>query len=138
MRAGRSFFAGLLILAVSTAALAHELRTIATTATFPRDGPWVVELIVDSEPLPPGFGARSLREAQKVEGMTPLLDRKIGRIVAEAVRGASPAFDGRRGVPRIELGRIAGETDEAVAAGAEIRLLLTGRIPAGAKTFTWG
>jgi hydrogenase/urease accessory protein HupE len=135
MRAG-SFFLVVGGIVWSAAAFAHELGTIRTTATFRRDASWVVELIVDREHLPPGFG-RTARGAGKVEGMTPLLEKKIGGIVAEAVREAQPAFDGRRVVPRIELLRIAGETDQAIAAGAEIRLLLTGRVPAGAKTFTW-
>jgi hypothetical protein len=39
--------------------------------------------------------------------------------------------------PRIELVRNPGEDDNAVAAAAELRLLLKGRIPAGARTFTW-
>jgi hydrogenase/urease accessory protein HupE len=137
MTAGRRFSVAILLLAASAATSAHELGTIRTTATFRRDGTWVVELIVDREHLPPGFGARTGREAQQVEGMTPLVESRIGGIVAEAVRSAQPAFDGRKVSSRIELGRLSGETDESLAAGAEIRLILTGRIPPGARTFTW-
>jgi hydrogenase/urease accessory protein HupE len=52
-------------------------------------------------------------------------------------RSARPAFDGRPVAPRIELARTAGESDASVAAGARLRLVLTGTIPPGARAFTW-
>lgn len=58
MRTGRnSFFGVLTIVVLATTASAHELGTIRTTATFHKDGTWVVEFILDREHLPPGFGA---------------------------------------------------------------------------------
>jgi hydrogenase/urease accessory protein HupE len=52
-------------------------------------------------------------------------------------RGARPAFDGHPVETRVELERTAGESDASVAAGAELRLVLTGTIPPGARSFTW-
>jgi hydrogenase/urease accessory protein HupE len=132
-----SLFRFALLFAVATGAAAHELGTIRTNATFGKDGTFAVELIVDREHLPPGFGTRGWGNAPEVDGMTPFLQEKIGGIVAESIRTARPAFDEVPVAPRISLARLPNESDASVAAGAEIRLLVTGRIPPGARTFTW-
>ena len=138
MRAGRLFFFVALSLSVRATAGAHELGTIRTFVTFHRDGTFAVELIVDREHLPPGFGQGSpAKEPVRIEGLTPALDRKIGGILYAAVRGSRAAFDGRPVPTRISLARLPGEDDLAVAASPELRLLLAGTIPAGARTFTW-
>jgi hydrogenase/urease accessory protein HupE len=138
MRAGRASVFGLLVLVVAgTTATAHELGTIRTFAIFHKDRTFAVELILDREHLPPGFGAGKASGSVGIEGLAPALDAKVGVILRPAVAGARPAFDGRDVPVRIELARNPGEKDDAVAAAAELRLLLTGRIPAGAKAFTW-
>jgi hydrogenase/urease accessory protein HupE len=139
MQAGRAFFWGALLLISGMAAVAHELGTIRTFATFHKDGTYAVELILDREHLPPGFGAgkTSGSGSIRIEGLTPALDAKVGAILRPAVAGARPAFDGRAVPVRIELVRNPGEDDGALASAAELRLLLTGRIPAGAKAFRW-
>jgi hydrogenase/urease accessory protein HupE len=139
MRAGRALFSGALFLFSSLAAVAHELGTIRTFATLHRDGTFAVELILDREHLPPGFGAgkTSGSGSARIEGLTPALDAKVGAVLRPAVAGARPAFDGRAVPARIELVRNPGDKDDAVAPAAELRLRLTGRIPAGAKAFTW-
>jgi HupE / UreJ protein len=138
MRAGRLSLFVALSLSVPAAAPAHELGTIRTFVNFHKDGTFAVELVVDREHLPPRFGqGRPAKELLRIEGLTPALDRKIGGILYAAVRSARPAFDGRPVATRIALARSSGETDESVAAGAELRLVLTGTIPPGARTFTW-
>jgi hydrogenase/urease accessory protein HupE len=123
---------------IEAAAAAHELGTIRTFVSFRKDASFGVELILAREHLPPGFGTRAAApEPVRIEGLTPALDAKVGAILREAVGGARPAFDGRAVPARIDLVRNPGEDDAAVAAGAELRLLLAGRIPAGARTFTW-
>jgi hydrogenase/urease accessory protein HupE len=123
---------------MAAAATAHELGTLRTFVTFHKDGSFAAELIVDREHLPPRFGEdRPEKESVRIEGLTPLLDRQIGGVLYAAVRGARPAFDGRPVATRIALARSAGETDASVAAGAELRLLLTGTTPPGARAFTW-
>ncbi|HEV8609012.1 MAG TPA: HupE/UreJ family protein [Thermoanaerobaculia bacterium] len=103
---------------------------------------------MDREHLPPRFGEdpgtgptglhpRPYKQPVRIEGLTPALDRKVGGILYSAVRGARPAFDGRPVATRISLARLPGEDGASVAAGAELRLILTGTIPPGARTFTW-
>jgi hypothetical protein len=128
---------GLIGVGVAATAPAHELGTLRTFVTFHRDGAFEVELIVDREHLPPGFGAAVAGPTPRIEGLTPALEKKIGGILFEACRGAGPAFDGRPAAYRISLARTPGETDAAVAAASELRLLLQGAIPPGARTFTW-
>ncbi len=107
MQAGRpSLFGVLILVVVAATATAHELGTIRTTASFGKDGTYVVELIVDREHLPPGVAARPL---------------------SNLARGARIAFDGRAATPRIAVRR----------GGVEPVMVLTGRIPAGTRTFTW-
>jgi hydrogenase/urease accessory protein HupE len=140
MQAGRAFFAGaFLLLSGAAGAVAHELGTIRTFATFHGDGTFAVELILDREHLPPGFGTGGSGRAGfvQIEGLTPALDPKVGAILRPAVAGARPAFDGRAVPVHVELVRNPGAGDDAVAAAAELRLRMTGRIPAGAKAFTW-
>src|SRR6478736_5875734 len=138
MQAGRAFFAGaFLLLSGAAGAVAHELGTIRTFATFHKDGTFAVELILDREHLPPGFGTRHTAASVRIEGLTPALDPEVGAILRPAVAGARPAFDGHAVPGRVELVRNPGARDDAVAAAAELRLRMTGRIPAGAKAFTW-
>ena len=137
MRSGRFCLLALVLVGSAAATTAHELGTIRTNAAFRRDGAFVVELIVDREHLPPGFGARVPANAPAIGGMTPFLEKKVGGIAGQAVAGARPSFDGKPVAGRIALGRLPGATDASVAEGAELRLLLTGRVPPGAKTFTW-
>jgi hypothetical protein len=110
MRAGRSSVFGILavtlVLTGVATAVAHELGTIRTTATFRTNGTYAVELIVDREHLPPGFA-----------------DRPVG----DLARGARVAFDGRPVTPRTLVR----------PAGAETVIVLSGRIPAGTRAFTW-
>jgi hypothetical protein len=138
MRAGRALFSGAFLLLSSAAASAHELGTIRTFATFHKDASFTVELILDREHLPPGFGA--VDEAQspvRIEGLTPALDAKVGAVLRPAVRAAHPAFDGRAVPFSIELVRNPGEDDQTLASAPELRLRLAGKIPVGARTFTW-
>ena len=134
----RALVRPLLLLFVSATVSAHELGTIRTFVTFRRDASFAIELILDREHLPPGFGTGDgSKRSVRIEGLTPELDLKVGAILRQAVGGARPTFEGRPVPARIELVRNPGEDDDAVAAAAELRLLLTGRIPAGARTFTW-
>jgi HupE/UreJ protein len=139
MRAARfSFLGALAIVALAVPAFAHELGTIRTFATFHRNGTFAIELILDREHLPPGFGSTGAGAGPvRIEGLTPALDAKVGAVLRPAVAGARPAFDGRPVTARIGLVRNPGDGDDAIAAASELRLSMTGRIPGGAKTFTW-
>ena len=139
MRTGRNCVFGVLALvALATTAPAHELGTIRTFVTFHRNGTFAVELILDREHLPPGFGnGPATRGPVRIEGLTPELDARVGAILRTAVAGARPAFEGRAVPFRIELVRNPGENDQILASAPELRLQLAGRIPAGARTFTW-
>lgn len=134
----RALVRPLLLLFVSATVSAHELGTIRTFVTFRRDASFAIELILDREHLPPGFGTGDgSKRPVRIEGLTPELDLKVGAILRQAVGGARPSFDGRPVPARIELARNPGEDDEALASAPEFRLLLAGKIPAGARTFTW-
>ena len=139
MRTGRNCVFGVLALvALATTAPAHELGTIRTFVTFHRNGTFAVELILDREHLPPGFGnGPATRGPVRIEGLTPELDARVGAILRTAVAGARPAFEGRAVPFQIELARNPGENDQILASAPELRLQLAGRIPAGARTFTW-
>ena len=139
MRTGRNCVFGVLALvALATTAPAHELGTIRTFVTFHRNGTFAVELILDREHLPPGFGnGAATRGPVRIEGLTPELDTRVGAILRTAVAGARPAFEGRAVPFQIELVRNPGENDQILASAPELRLQLAGRIPAGARTFTW-
>jgi hypothetical protein len=138
LRPARIAAASVLLLA-STTLSAHELGTIRTFATFHKDGTFAVALILDRERLPPGLGTGGAGKggSVRIEGLTPALDAKVGAILRPAVAGARPAFDGRAVSARIERVQNPGDKDDAVAAAPELRLRLTGRIPAGSRTFTW-
>jgi hypothetical protein len=134
----RALVRPLLLLIVSATVSAHELGTLRTFATFHKDGSFAVELILDREHLPPGFGTAETSTASvRIGGLTPALDARVGAILRAVVAGARPAFDGREVPVRIELVRNPSEDDDAVVAAAEVRLRLTGKVPAGARTFTW-
>jgi hydrogenase/urease accessory protein HupE len=134
----RSSVLGALVFLTATAVLPHELGTVRTSVVFHRDGTFAVELVVDREHLPLFFGEdRPEKEPVRIEGLTPGLDREIGGILHAVARSARPAYDGHPVATRIELARNAGESDASVAAGSQLRLVLTGTIPPGARAFTW-
>jgi hypothetical protein len=139
MRTGKNSLFGVLALVVlATTASAHELGTIRTFVTFHRDGSFAVELILDREHLPPGFGNGAATWGPvPIEALTPELDARVGAILRTAVAEARPAFDGRAAPAQIELVRNPGEDDQTLASAPELRLRLAGKIPAGARTFTW-
>ncbi len=113
-------------------ALAHELGTIRTTATFRKDGTYRVEVIIDREHLPPGFasGSRLPTGYGPIRGLSSELPERVGRILAEVVRHSKMAFDGRPVVPEVEW-------IDRNPASAELTVRFSGSIPGGTKTFTW-
>jgi hypothetical protein len=128
----------LLYAAASAAAWAHELGTIRTYATFARDGTYRIDLMVDREHLPPGFGSSPLPgRPRSIEGLSPFLEQRLGPILQRAAAGARIVFDEREVTPRVELAAAEGETEESLSSAAESTLRLQGRIPPGSKTFTW-
>lgn len=119
------------LLGLASAAGAHELGTIRTTATFEKEGRYRIEVVVDREHLPPGFGSEGRLPTHygPIENL-PRHDEKVGRILAEVADHSTVAFDGRVVVPRIEW---AGADPKS----GEVTLRFSGSIPGGATTFTW-
>ena len=118
------------------AAAAHELGTIRVTARFQKGGRYEIDAIVDREHLPPGFGASERIDPRvgPVANLTPELEARIGGLVAASINGARIAFDGAPVRPPVALVVPAGGP---AAAAAELTLRFSGKVPPGAKTFTW-
>ena len=123
--------------AISTFTPAHELGTIRVNADFFEDGAYEVDVIVDRQHLPPGFGTTlSARPYERIENLTPELDREVGALIAGAINGAQIRFDGRPVKPEVMLVLPEGGA-AAVRDAPELVLHLQGKIPPGARTFTW-
>ena len=129
-RLTRSYLvAALLLGAGAEYAAAHELGTIRTNATLRKDGTYRVEVFIDREHLPPGFAAAAPRRS--IGGLPATLVRSpIGRVLAEVASHSRIFFDGHP----VESDILWENPDPATA---EPVLLLTGAIPAGARTFVW-
>src|SRR5262245_13799053 len=83
-------------LALAAGAAAHDRGTIRVNADFFKDGSYEVDVIVDRQHLPPGFGTTlSARPYEHIENLTPELDREVGALIAGAINGAHIAFDGQ-------------------------------------------
>ena len=125
-------WAAILLLPVASA-FAHELGTIRTNVTFTKSGEYHAVVLVDREHIPPGFASEATPPAGwgAIEGFQMVVDPRAGGILMEVARASRPIFDGREVVPdRLE-------TADPGAAGGELVLRLSGRIPAGARTFAW-
>jgi hypothetical protein len=112
------------------AAAAHELGTIRTTASFQRSGQYEVRVFIDREHLPPGFASNAAAPRIPIRGLRWDPADRVSRILAEVLNHSRIAFDSRSVEPRAEW-------EKPDPAAAEPVLLLSGPIPAGAKTFTW-
>ncbi len=115
---------------VFSTALAHELGTIRTYATFQKGGEYEVRVFIDREHLPPGFASSPAPPRIPIRGLQWDPGDKAGRILSEVLNHSRIAFDGRAVEPRA-----AWENPDPAA--AELVLRMTGTIPGGAKTFTW-
>jgi len=114
-------------------ASAHELGTLRTTVTFEKQGRYRADVMVDSEPLPPGISA----SAPKALPLAPVLSLPPGfspdilATLTAVLYASQPSFDGRPVVPdRVDW------VDPNPRA-AELHLRLSGPIPPGARTFAW-
>jgi hypothetical protein len=126
-----------LILASAAASFAHELGTIRVYADLRADGSYEIDAVVDRQHLPPGFGTElSARPYEKIENLTPDLGPEIEALIAGAINGARIAFDGKPVRPNVTLVLSEGGAG-AVRDAPELLLRLEGKIPEGAKTFTW-
>jgi hypothetical protein len=120
--------AGLLFAA--GAGRAHELGTIRTYAMFQKSGEYQVEVYIDREHLPPGFGSDARPPRSSIEGLAWDPSDRVARILSEVSNQSRIAFDGRPVEPRVQW-----KNPERGA--AELVLRMTGAIPGGAKSFTW-
>jgi len=131
--------AGLLLFAALLAeAPAHELGTIRVVARFRRGGDYEIDAIVDRQHLPPGFGAKAVIDPRlrTIRNLGPQLEARIGGVIGAAIDGVTIAFDGKPVRPDIALVLPEGGPT-AVPDAPELTLRFSGRVPAGAKTFTW-
>ena len=126
----RRIAAALLLSSLAGRLAAHELGTIRTFADFRKDGTYRIEIFIDREHLPPGF-ARGAAASVPIRGL-PAADvsSPAGRILEEVAGTCDPRFDGRPVRPTFEW--VSPDPD-----AAELRLVLAGAIPAGARTFVW-
>ena len=117
---------------------AHELGTIRVFVDFQKGGVYMVDLVVDRQHLPPGFGTTlSARPYAKIENLTPELDRQVGALIAGALNGAQLRFDGKPVRPGIVELVLPEGGAVAVADAPELVLHLSGVVPPGARTFTF-
>src|SRR5262245_43805374 len=101
IRASRRLGLALLGLALAGLAVGHELGTIRVFVDFQKGGVYMVDLIVDREHLPPGFGKGSARPYARIENLTPELDAAVGGLIAGAVNGVQLRFDGKSVRPSV-------------------------------------
>jgi hypothetical protein len=125
-------------LALTGSLQAHELGTIRIYVLFEKDGGYHVDAVVDREHLPPGFGETlSARPYERIENLTPELDRALGALIAGAINGAQIKFDGKPLRPEtVELVLPEGGAAAALEV-SELELRLAGGVPAGARSFTF-
>lgn len=113
---------------------AHRLGKAQVHATFLRDGTYRIDLVAEEDHLTSkdtgGPAGRTRYGA--IRGMPEDVDRRFGRFFRGLVDGAEIAFDGRPVRPRVEF-----PPPEAGAPPGRMVVRLRGRIPGGARTFTW-
>ena len=97
-----------------------------------------MDAVVDRQHLPPGFGKKvGAWPFERIENLTPELDRRVGPLVAGALTGVRIAFDGKPVRPeKVEIVLPPGGA-AAVPDAPELTLRLSGEIPRGAKAFTF-
>src|SRR5262245_57056019 len=138
IRVRRRLASCLLGFLVVGSALAHELGTIRVYADFFKDGTYEIDVVVDRQHLPPGFGKGiSARSYGRIENLTPELDAEVGGLIAGALHGVRIAFDGRTIQPSLMELVLPEGGAAAVRDAPELVLHLQGEIPRGVKTFTW-
>ncbi|MDQ2970000.1 MAG: HupE/UreJ family protein [Acidobacteriota bacterium] len=113
--------------------VAHELGTIRTTVSFAKNGTYAVEITIDREHLPPGFGAGARLPTRfgPIGGLPKSLDPAAIGALAAVANASQPLFDGMPVSP---------ESVELASSGrpeAEWKLRLSGPIPGGARAFAW-
>jgi hydrogenase/urease accessory protein HupE len=119
------------MLIARAAARGHELGTIRTYANLAKDGTFHVDVFIDREHLPPGFGAAAAAPKRPIRGLSPPIAReRVGRILSDVFNSARVRFDGRE-VP------VDAEWLNPDPMAAELVLRLTGPSPGGARSFTW-
>jgi hypothetical protein len=98
----------------------------------------MVDLIVDRQHLPPGFGTElSARPYERIKNLTPELDRQLGALIAGAINGVQLRFDGKAVRPEVVELVVPEGGASAVAEAPELVLHLSGAVPAGSRTFTF-
>jgi hypothetical protein len=113
---------------------AHRLGKAQVHATFLKDGTYRVDLVADADHLTSkdtGGPAGATRYGE-IRGIPEEIDRRFGRFFRGLVDGAEIAFDGRPVRPRVEF-----LPPEPGAPPGRMVVRLRGRIPGGARTFTW-
>ena len=125
----------LLVTALSCPALAHELSPLRVTATFQKDGTYVVDLLVDLEHVPELRGPSAAHQPE-LRGPAALLPPPSGASPGALLRELEGAtrltFDGR------PAERPKAEVATAVDGKASVtRLRLSGRTPPSVSRFTF-
>jgi hydrogenase/urease accessory protein HupE len=123
------------LLALAAPALqAHELGKAQVYATFLKNGTYKIEAVFDDEHLTPGDEGGPAGETRygPIAGLTPEVDRHLGKFLRTFVDGATVSFDGKPVEPKVAI-----EPPDPDVATSRTTLLLQGPIPGGARAFTW-
>jgi hydrogenase/urease accessory protein HupE len=130
----RPFLLAAFLILPGAAARAHELGKIQVYATFLKDGTYRIDIPVDPAHLWPRDrgGAQGGTRYGPIAGLTPEVDRQLGRFLRKLADGATVSFDGALVRPKLAIvPPAAGETP------GRATLRLAGPIPAGSRAFSF-
>lgn len=141
---GRTLVAGLLAL-IGNVAAAHEIRPAIVTGTFEADGSYRFELSVNLEALLAGVSpvhvdtseSPNARQYDELRALPPdALRARFAQFAPKFLAGVVLEFDGQRASPAIAAVEIPAAGDVKLARLS--RIVLTGRVPDGARAVRWG
>ncbi len=132
--------AGLLLLllavglAAPRAAAAHELGPFQVFGSFLRDGSFHFDVKVDDEHLPADRmgGPARLTRYGRIAGLGGAAEQRFGRFLSDLADSLTLRFDGEAVEPSLRMDPDMGDP----AAPARVTMIVEGRIPGGARTFT--
>lgn len=131
-----------LLAALAGPAAAHELGVIQVNATFRPDATYHLAITVDEEHIPPlPAPARPAAETRhgRIAGLAGAdVTPRLAGFLQALVDRSTPAFDGRAAWPReLRFAPAGPPSDDPFAPAPRPTLHLEGRIPGGARAFTW-
>jgi hypothetical protein len=122
------------VLAAPRAAAAHELGPFQVFGSFLRDGSFRFDVKVDDEHLPADRmgGPARLTRYGRIAGLGGAAEQRFGRFLSDLADSLTLRFDGEAVEPSLRMDPDMGDP----AAPARVTMIVEGRIPGGARTFT--